>query len=93
MYWKPIGNNMSAWFVYVVRCSDGSLYTGITNNIKKRILEHNYGTRGAKYTKSRRPVRLLYKRECDSRSHALKEEWAFKKLKKTEKERIIKEDI
>jgi putative endonuclease len=83
---------MKDWFMYVVRCSDGSLYTGVTNNIEKRILEHNCGTRGAKYTKSRRPVKLVYKIECESRSDALKQEWAFKKLKKTEKEQIIKED-
>jgi putative endonuclease len=83
---------MSKWFMYVVRCSDGTLYTGITKDIKKRVLEHNYGTRGAKYTKSRRPVQLIYRRECESHSHALKEEWAFKKLRKAKKERIIKED-
>jgi len=83
---------MKGWFMYVVRCFDGSLYTGVTNNIKRRILEHNYGTRGAKYTKSRRPVKLVYKIECENRSDALKQEWVFKKLKKTEKEQIIKED-
>jgi len=77
--------------MYVVRCVDGSLYTGITTNIKRRLLEHNYGMKGAKYTRSRRPVDFVYSVECDNYSDALKREWAFKKLSKAEKERIIAE--
>jgi len=82
---------MDKWFMYVVRCADGSLYAGVTKNLKRRILEHNYGMRGAKYTRSRRPVEVVYKEECDDHSDALKKEWAFKKLSKTRKERRVAE--
>ena len=82
---------MDKWFMYVVRCADGSLYAGVTKNLKRRILEHNYGMRGAKYTRSRRPVEVVYEEECDDHSDALKKEWAFKKLSKTRKERRIAE--
>ena len=82
---------MDKWILYVVRCSDGSLYAGITRNLKRRILEHNYGMKGAKYTRSRRPVRVVHKEDCNSHSDALKKEWAFKKFSKAKKERIIAE--
>ena len=82
---------MEKWVLYVVRCSDGSLYTGVTKNLKRRVLEHNYGTKGAKYTRSRRPVKVVYEESCATYSDALKKEWAFKKFSKTKKERIIAE--
>ena len=82
---------MNKWFMYVVRCADGSLYTGVTTNLKRRVLEHNYGTKGAKYTRSRRPVEVVYEVECCNHSNALKKEWAFKKLSKTRKERRVAE--
>ena len=82
---------MDNWLMYVVRCSDGSLYAGVTKNLKRRILEHNYGMRGAKYTRSRRPVEVVYEEECSDHSVALKKEWAFKKLSKVKKERMIAE--
>ncbi len=82
---------MDKWFMYVVRCSDGSLYAGVTKNLKRRILEHNYGTRGAKYTRSRRPVEVVYEEECSDHSDALKKEWAFKRLSKARKERRVAE--
>jgi len=82
---------MDKWILYVVRCSDGSLYTGVTNNLKRRILEHNYGMRGAKYTRSRRPVEVVCEENCTSHSDALKKEWAFKKLSKARKERRVAE--
>ena len=82
---------MDKWLMYVVRCADNSLYAGVTKNLKRRILEHNYGMRGAKYTRSRRPVKVVYEEECSDHSDALKKEWAFKKLSKTRKERIIAE--
>ena len=81
---------MKTWLMYVVRCSDGSLYTGVTNNIKRRVLEHNYGMRGAKYTRSRRPVTLVYAVDCEGQSDALKREYAFKKLPKAKKEEIVR---
>ncbi len=82
---------MDKWILYVVRCSDDSLYAGITRNLKRRILEHNYGMKGAKYTRSRRPVVVVYEEQCNNHSDALKKEWAFKKLPKAKKERIIAE--
>ena len=82
---------MDKWILYIVRCSDGSLYTGVTKNLKRRILEHNYGMRGAKYTRSRRPVEVVYEEECSDHSDALKKEWAFKRLSKTRKERRVAE--
>ena len=77
-----------AWHVYIVECSDGSLYTGITNDLDKRITAHNDG-RGAKYTKSRRPVRLRYSEPAADRKNASQREYAIKSLRKAEKMRLI----
>ena len=83
---------MSDWVVYMVRCRDGSLYTGITNNIDKRIAEHNdSNATAAKYTRSRRPVTLVYQESLPSKSAALKRECAIKKLKKAEKESLLRQ--
>ena len=73
------------WFLYVVECSDGSLYTGITVDIDRRMNEHNSGRRGAKYTRSRRPVKLVYAEIAEGRSDASKREAAFKKLSRQKK--------
>ncbi len=78
-----------AYYVYIVQCSDNSLYTGITVDLERRIYEHNSSDKGAKYTKIRRPVLLVYNEKCDNRSSALKREYAIKKLTRTEKLRII----
>jgi putative endonuclease len=73
------------WYVYIVRCSrDDSLYTGITNNLDKRIKAHNDG-KGARYTKSRRPVSLLKYFEVENKSAALKLEYKIKQLSRAEK--------
>ena len=77
-----------AWQVYIVECSDGSLYTGITNNLDKRITAHNDG-RGAKYTKSRRPVKLRYSEPAADRKNASQREYAIKSLRKAEKIQLI----
>ena len=77
-----------AWHVYIIECSDGSLYTGITNDLDRRITAHNDG-RGAKYTKSRRPVRLRYSEPAADRKNASKREYAIKSLRKAEKMRLI----
>lgn len=82
---------MKKWYLYVVECSDGSLYTGITTNIERRINEHNYGDRGAKYTRSRRPVRLLKTKEYPSHSRAASMERKFKKLNRNKKLEILNE--
>ena len=72
------------WVVYILRCSDKSLYTGITNNIEKRFDAHNQGT-GAKYTRSRRPVKLMTTSAKMERGEAMRLEIKIKKLPKTEK--------
>lgn len=71
-------------FVYMVRCADGTLYTGYTRDLERRARVHNSG-RGAKYTARRRPVRLVYWEVCESRSAALKREHEVKQLARTEK--------
>ena len=76
-------------FVYLLRCSDDSLYCGWTTDLEKRIEAHNSG-RGAKYTKSRRPVELVYYEECESKSAAMKREWFIKhKMTREEKLKLI----
>ena len=78
---------MKKYYVYIVECADGSLYTGYTVNLKNRINEHNFGSLGAKYTRSRRPVRLVYQEEFENISLALKREHAIKKY--TRKKKLI----
>jgi putative endonuclease len=80
---------MSSYYVYILQCSDESLYTGITTDIRRRLQEHNNTDKGAKYTRLRRPVHLVYSEKCDDRSSASKREYAIKKLKREEKLGII----
>lgn len=75
-------------YVYVLRCGDGSLYTGWTNNLEQRLAAHKNG-KGAKYTKGRTPIELVYFEELPDKSSALKRENELKKLKKKEKEELI----
>ena len=77
------------WYLYVVRCSDDTLYTGITTDLARRLNEHNTSKRGAKYTKTRRPINLVYYELYQSRSNAQKAEHKFKKLTRTQKEKRI----
>jgi len=72
------------WSVYIIECNDGTLYTGISIDVKKRVLIHNKG-KGAKYTKNRLPVKLMYEREIGNRSDASKEEYRIKKLSRINK--------
>ncbi len=76
-------------FVYILRCGDDSLYTGYTNDIEKRLSVHNSG-KGAKYTRSRLPVELVYYKRVDSKSIGLKLEARIKKLSKSKKEALVK---
>lgn len=78
-------------YTYIVECADGTLYTGWTNNLEKRIREHNAG-RGAKYTKSRRPVKLVYQECFAEKEEAMRREAAIKKLSRAEKEKLIAAD-
>ena len=75
--------------MYVVRCSDDTLYTGVTTDLKRRLHEHNATRRGAKYTRVRRPVRLIYFESYEDRSSAQKAESFFKSLCRQEKDSII----
>jgi predicted GIY-YIG superfamily endonuclease len=77
------------WIVYIVECRDGSLYTGITNDMPRRIKEHNEGT-ASRYTRSRRPVVLRYQERVAERSDALVRECAVKLLSRREKEALIR---
>ena len=80
---------MSAWSVYIVSCADGSLYTGISCDVPRRVAVHNSG-RGAKYTRSRLPVRLVYQEDLDDRSSALKREAEIKRMGSNDKQRLVK---
>lgn len=77
------------WFVYIVRCSDNSLYTGITTDLERRIDEHNNSPKWAKYTRIRRPVEISYFSEWENKSEASKEEYRIKQLSKLQKENLI----
>ena len=78
-----------SWFVYLLRCADGSLYTGITNDVPRRLKQHNAGT-ASRYTRSRLPAVLVYQEAQASHSHALKRELAIKGLSRQEKESMIR---
>jgi len=78
-----------SYFVYILECSDKSLYTGITKDVTKRILEHNSSIKGAKYTKSRRPVKLVYEEPSLNRSTASKREYQIKKFTRLKKLNLI----
>lgn len=80
-----VGAVGSAWHVYLLRCRDNSLYCGITNDVKARLKKHNDGT-GAKYTRGRGPVELVWKKKMKTATDARKKEAEIKKLKKSEKE-------
>lgn len=76
--------SVSAWAVYILQCADGSLYTGCTNDLEARVARHNAG-KGAAYTRSRRPVRLVFHERADDRGGALRREHALKQLSRAEK--------
>ncbi len=77
------------YYVYIVRCADNTLYTGYTNNLEKRLFSHNNLPTGAKYTRGRRPVSLVWSREYPSLQEALKVEREIKSLTRTQKETFI----
>lgn len=78
----------NSWQVYIVRCADETLYTGIARDVNKRIDEHNHSHLAARYTRTRRPVVLVYAETCESRSQALRREIAIKKLSRRDKQRL-----
>lgn len=76
-------------FVYMVRCADGSLYTGIALDVEKRVARHNLG-KGSKYCRARLPVQLVYTEEVETFSLALKREYAIKQLTRAQKEQLLR---
>lgn len=80
----------TSYHLYILKCADGTLYTGITTDVKRRVVEHNGSTLGAKYTRGRRPVKLVFSWLFHNRSLASREESRIKKLSRTEKLAMIK---
>ena len=78
-----------SWYVYILRCGDGTLYTGITDNISRRLAVHRSG-KGAKYTRGRGPLELAYTEEVPDKPAALRREYQIKRLTRQEKERLIR---
>mgnify|MGYP001243643620 CR=1 FL=1 len=79
----------SKWHVYLLRCADDSLYCGITTSLQRRVYEHNYSKKSSKYTRSRRPVELVWSTTVDNRSQASKLEARIKKMSKKIKEQLV----
>jgi len=79
-----------SYFVYILECSDKTLYTGIATDLERRLDEHNNSDKGAKYTKIRRPLKLVYSEEAENRSSASKREYEIKKLSREKKLEIIR---
>ena len=78
----------STWYLYILRCKDGTLYTGITTDVEKRLEAHRSG-KGAKYTRGRSPLELVYREACEDHSHALKREREIKAMPREQKLRFI----
>ncbi|HRH55840.1 MAG TPA: GIY-YIG nuclease family protein [Candidatus Paceibacterota bacterium] len=77
------------WYVYILRCADQTLYTGVTTDLARRVREHNERVEGAKYTRARRPVSLVFSESFPNRSEACIREAAIKKLSRKEKEALM----
>jgi len=78
-----------AYFIYILKCSDDTLYTGIATDVARRLAEHNSSDKGAKYTKVRRPLELVYSEASKDRSSASKREYEIKKLSRKQKLELI----
>ena len=79
------------WYVYLLRCGDGTLYAGITDDLDRRLAAHRAG-RGAKYTRGRGPLKLVYVQEQPDKSAALRREWEIKRLRREQKEQMIRDN-
>lgn len=79
---------MKKWYLYIIRCRDGSLYTGITTDVERRFAEHR-ANKGAKYLRGRGPLKLVFKKQIGKKEMALKIERLIKKLPKLQKEKIV----
>ncbi len=90
---KSPGAAVTQWFVYIVECSDGTFYTGYTNDVFKRVICHNTCVSGAKYTRSRRPVKLVHYESFPTKKEAMRREYAIKQLSREGKQRLIDDCI
>ncbi len=81
--------NLDSWHVYIARCADGTLYTGIARDVERRIAEHNKGSVAANYTRARRPVVLVYREPAADRSTASRREYQIKQLSRAEKLALV----
>lgn len=79
------------WFIYILRCRDSTLYTGCTNDLEKREVLHNTG-KGARYTRTRRPVHMVYTEEVSSKGDALRREFEIKQMTREQKKRLIEDE-
>lgn len=87
----PKHTEKKQWYVYMLVCADGTLYTGITTDLKRRVMEHNSGPKGAKYTRARQPVRLVFHEHAANRQVASQKEYALRKLPRKDKLRLVAE--
>ena len=78
------------WYLYILRCGDDTLYTGITTDVQRRLADHRAG-KGAKYTRGRTPLELVYEEKCGTHSDALRREYAVKALKRLDKEKLFQD--
>jgi putative endonuclease len=81
----------NSYFVYILQCGDGTLYTGYTNNLEKRLTIHQQG-KGAKYTRGRQPVTLVYEKQFLTKREAMQEEYRIKQLSRTQKKKLIEKE-
>lgn len=82
-------SGVKGWVVYILQCSDGSFYTGMTNDVERRLQEHNHGHKAARYTRGRRPVKLVYQQECGTRAEAARTEYRIRNLARSRKLQLI----
>jgi len=81
------------YFIYILRCNDSSLYTGITNNLCRRFYEHSFTTKASRYTRIKRPLKLEYYELHETKSQAMKREFEIKKMNKENKEKLISKKL
>lgn len=80
------------WYVYILECSDDTYYTGVSTDLDRREFEHNNSKLGARYTRARRPVKVVYHESLSSRADACKREWEIKKLSRKQKQALVNAD-
>lgn len=89
----PATSSDARWFTYIVECSDTTYYTGVTTDLERRLHEHNSTIKGARYTRCRRPVTLVYFEKTASRQNACKREYAIRKMRAAKKKALITEAV